>query len=207
MEASFSEKKETQSGLNIIAIESKRIPNTPEHLRSKIDDLIASFGKKEKNSYHITKVKKDGHVIRARNLLPRHMRKFYGFSNDKLAELTMCHTPTIMWHFPNCHDWDNIYEMDFPKFIEENSKPIADSDIQCGDICLITISYLNPPPGISRRRIVHSCIYVSKDLVFSKNGQGQSVPFLLQKTDDIKNKYSVPNPEAIIRVESRKFMI
>lgn len=196
---------ETEKQNSFIVSKTSDIPLPPEDLLSHIDRIMINAGDHPNKGKYTEKLIINGKEYQASSLLPLHMKPFYGYSKEPLAKKTMCHTMTIMHHYPNCHDWKDINSMNFIEFIEDNSTVIKNKEIKPGDICLITINYTNPPKGILKRRILHTCIFITPDLVFSKNGKGSSVPFLLQKSSDILKKYGATNPDAVNKIEARRF--
>ena len=58
---------------------------------------------------------------------------------------------------------------------------------QFGDVLLLTYKYAGNHVGY------HAANFVSGEMLFSKNGGGPTVPFLLQKTEDIIKNYAPTN--------------
>lgn len=54
-----------------------------------------------------------------------------------------------------------------------------DSTSRLGDVILL----------FSGRNLVHSCVYVAGDVVFTKNGAGTIAPYMLQRLDDVVDGY------------------
>ena len=51
--------------------------------------------------------------------------------------------------------------------------------------------------------VIHSCVYLAADLVFTKNGQSHSVPWTITTLPDVQAFYPY-EPELSIRVFRRK---
>jgi hypothetical protein len=73
--------------------------------------------------------------------------------------------------------------------IRENYQKVTDP-LQFGDVLMLT---LESDPN----RIIHSCIYIADDIVYTKNGMGLMRPWILMRYGDMLSRYQV---EASVKV-------
>ncbi|MBU4210029.1 hypothetical protein KKC08_03930 [Patescibacteria group bacterium] len=179
----------------------KAIENPPEKLLSNTDRLLLKRNEPlfkgiycsnlEITNLSVKKASKNSPKnikIRVKELLPKHLRKLYGYARAELSLLTGPHSSAILFHNPDYIDRLKKTNEDHVNFVIDNYQKIKrPSNLRFGDHIFFTVKYENPRLNNIPPCRIHSMIYVAPGLAFSKNNFGASSPFYLQNIEKILN--------------------
>ncbi|RLC34088.1 hypothetical protein DRH14_03705 [Candidatus Shapirobacteria bacterium] len=193
--------------LEIEANPFKKIESPPPRLLSSTDKLLIKHQEDLHKGNYTPKIKITNSAVKraskkqprdinliSKNLLPKYLRKFYGYSMEGMAMKTGPHTSAILFHFPDYIDRLKKSNEDHTNFVMENYLQIGDSTKpKFGDHVFLVVKYDNPRLNNIPPCRIHSMIYVGPGLVFSKNNFGTSAPFFLQ---DAKQVFELLKPLA-----------
>jgi hypothetical protein len=69
--------------------------------------------------------------------------------------------------------------------IDKNYHPVGRDSARMGDLILLHVSPTS---------VIHACVYVADDLVFTKNGPGRNEPWLFMRLGDVIDYYTAQDP-------------
>lgn len=135
-----------------------------------------------------------GGGIDAAMLLPPFAREFvYSFPDEEYDPEVLrkdCFWTSIRFHYPNIEGDPAFFEAKHcMQFIEQNYRKIS-GEPHFGDVLL-----LYDPESLD---VMHACVYIADDVVFTKNGVSVRQPWALMKIDDMMAYYRVfKNPSKL----------
>lgn len=137
-----------------------------------------------------------GGTIDIAHLLPRFARTLlytYPLPTEDPVELNHdCHWTAF--NFNSDQPDEKFADADvIRKTMKERYRPVI-GDPALGDIIMFT-----RPDGV----VLHSCIYIADDIVFTKNGPGATVPWLLSRLSDVEAFYSTYSKIELRRYRER----
>lgn len=125
------------------------------------------------------------------HLLTRFARKrLYAFparDGKSLDPLYDCHWSSM--NFWNDPPDDRLNETSFVVHtIMTDYVKVAEGDFRFGDVVLL---------GKSEDELIHSCVYIADNIVFTKNGPSHLTPWVLMELDDLLAYYEMPDRSAV----------
>lgn len=141
-----------------------------------------------------------GGVIDLTHLLPPIPRRLaYAYTTPDLDR---------MGQVPNCH-WTSL---NFFNYTRQNiylnlklaaSQVLEDYDTVTDQATFGDILFFLDKDGGA----YHSCVYLADDLVFTKNGENNVMPWIITRLDDVKELYLHDHPGAAIQVYRRRWPV
>lgn len=145
-------------------------------------------------------------VVSASELLPNHMRQWYGFSDNPLGPVPTranSHYMSVLFNLPELAS-DIEKPFDLGEYLDGHFSRLDDGEKpQYGDISILDLHY----KGNERNRTnlkkerVQSMVYVNPDLVFIKNRAGPATPYLLRRREDVLGIYKNPSPNVDVEIQ------
>jgi len=129
----------------------------------------------------------EGHSMDVAHLLPRFARKrLYAFPARDGKDLD----PPYDCHWSSLNFWndppdDRLSDTQYViNVVVGDYAPVPLEQCRFGDIILL---------GPSENELIHSCVYVAADIVFTKNGPSHLTPWVLMELDDLLAYYEMPS--------------
>lgn len=128
----------------------------------------------------------EGHLMDVAHLLPRFARKrLYAFparDGRSLDPPYDCHWTSLnFWNDPPDDRMSDTAQV--VRAIVQDYAPVPMEQCRFGDIVLL---------GASENELIHSCVYIAADIVFTKNGPSHLTPWVLMELDDLLAYYEMP---------------
>ncbi|MBI4999230.1 hypothetical protein HZB97_00480 [Candidatus Gottesmanbacteria bacterium] len=179
--------EEVRSGnASVEGFKRTRFSNPYTNRSGCVAGLIAPF--RRKYYFHYPQVlidaKSDRCVVDSSRLLPAAARYLYGFYDYPDTLHASCHYAAIIFNHPELRHkleretyLESYVEKHYGRLAREERPRFGDHIVLYGK-------------GLGREEeAIHSMIYVSPDLVFSKSGNGAGVPFYLQEAKGVYRQY------------------
>lgn len=139
----------------------------------------------------------NGGTVDIVHLLPRFVRLLaytYPVPSDEPADANRdCHWTAL--NFQNDQPDDRFANIDYVREVLLKDYYPVPGEPTLGDIVMFA-----RPDGV----VMHSCVYIADDIVFTKNGPGHSIPWLFSSSNDVEAFYTSMQSVQIRRYRAKK---